>query len=625
MVKNHPKNLLPIGTLLDDKWVIMELLGRGAFGEVYRAHQLNLKRDVAIKIVSPEMLALFEEDTEEIKNTLHRFQREVQSMAQVRHPNILQIIDHGATSLEKDGESIEAEYIVMEYIPGATLRFSMSDEGFDNETDLIYPWLKDYFLPVLGGVEAIHAEGIVHRDLKPENVLLDGKIPKIADFGLARSQAIRPITGSMDMKGTLMYMAPEQFMDFRKADRQADIYSLGKILFEALSGKIEKETLPFKQAALTEAETPFLKSLDRAIRHATHEDKQKRFQSITELRSAVAAALEIYEKEDAAPAISTRGKQPIFQYSKWVWTGIILALAAVGGMTIWHLIGVPGKSFTPIESTQESRTASQTAADVDSTVQKNDLQPPPKVLLGKDGIEMQLIPGGRTTFNMGPSKDQKKTIDIKAFYLDTVKITNHHFVEFLNAVSDTLTIENKVVKQNDRIWLYLGQENEPSTQIIFQHNRFHIQDPKKASFPVIRVTGYGAMAYARHYGKRLPTAAEWKHAVVQKKPGESSESENQEKIDEPHQSEDKENAGHHMKMETLPEGHEIAGKNNLDLRKPGERLKEWVVSSMNNQTAELKIFAIGPFSHLESSKAVSRRPWEAFDDVGFRCAASVSP
>ncbi len=79
----------------------MELLGRGAFGEVYRAHQLNLKRDVAIKIVSPEMLALFEDDAEEIENTLNRFQREVQSMAQVRHPNILQIIDHGATSLKK--------------------------------------------------------------------------------------------------------------------------------------------------------------------------------------------------------------------------------------------------------------------------------------------------------------------------------------------------------------------------------------------------------------------------------------------------------------------------------------------------------------------------------------------
>ncbi len=623
MPKNDPENLLSAGTLLDDKWVIMELLGRGAFGEVYRAQQLNLKRDVAIKIVSPEMSALLEENSEEIENTLHRFQREVQSMAQVRHPNILHIIDHGATSLEKEGKSIEVEYIVMEYIPGATLRYSMSEEGFDNETDLIYPWLKDYFLPMLNGVEAIHAAGIVHRDLKPENVLLDGKIPKIADFGLARSQAIKPITGSMDMKGTMMYMAPEQFMDFRKADRQADIYSLGKILFEALSGKIEKEILPFKQVALTEAKTPFLKSLDRVIQHATHEDKQSRFQSITELQSAVAAALEIYETEDVAPTALTRGKQPVFQHSKWVWAGIILAVVAVGGMAIWHLIGKPETS-APVASIQKTRTASQTAPGVDSAVQKNDLQPPPKVMLGKDGIQMKLIPAGSITSNKGSSKDQEKTIDIKAFYLDTVKVTNLHFVEFLNAVIDTLTIESKVVKQNDYIWLYLGQENEPSTQIIFQHNRFHIQDPEKASFPITRVTGYGAMAYARHYGKRLPTAVEWKYAYVQEKPQESADLENQEKTEDPRPGKSAENTEHHMNMETLPEGHEMNKKNNLDSIKGGERLKEWVVSNTNHQTAELEIFAIGPFNHPGSSEVVSRHPWEAFDDVSFKCVSNVS-
>ena len=623
MPKNHPENLLPVGTLLEDKWAIMELLGRGAFGEVYRAHQLNLKRDVAIKILSPEMLALFEENAEEIENTLHRFQREVQSMAQVRHPNILQIIDHGAISLEKDDESIEVEYIVMEYIPGATLRFSMSDEGFDDETDLIVPWLKDYFLPMLKGVEAIHAAGIVHRDLKPENVLLDGKIPKIADFGLARSQVIRPITGSMDMKGTMMYMAPEQFMDFRKADHKADIYSLGKILFEALSGKIEKETLPFKQVALAEEETPFLKSLDQVIRHATHEDIQKRFQSITELQSAVAAALAIHEKEDATPAKPTPGKQSLFQYSKWVWTGIILALAAVFGMSIWHLVGEPGKSAVPIELTQKSQTDSQTTAVVDSTDQKSDLQPPPEVLLGMDGIQMQLVPGGPVTFDKASLKNQKKTIDIKPFYLDAVKVTNYHFVEFLNAVSDTLTIENKVVKQKDRIWLYLGQENEPSTQIIFQHNRFHIQDPEKASLPVIRVTGYGALAYARHYGKRLPTDAERRYAARQKPSEKPAGSEIEKKTEEHYpMTAETGSSGHHgMEMGTSTEGHGSNGEKSLDSKKQGENMKEWVVSSTNQQ----KIFALGPFRPLGSPETVSRHLWEAFDDVGFRCAKSVSP
>ena len=84
----------------------------------------------------------------------------------------------------------------MEYIPGATLRFTMSEEGFDPEHDLIASWLVDYFLPLLEGVQAIHDQDIIHRDLKPENVLMDGAMPKIADFGLACSIRMKPVTQS---------------------------------------------------------------------------------------------------------------------------------------------------------------------------------------------------------------------------------------------------------------------------------------------------------------------------------------------------------------------------------------------------------------------------------------------
>jgi serine/threonine protein kinase len=106
------------------------------------------------------------------------------------------------------------EYIFMEYIPGNTLRFTMSEEGLDGEDELLADWLKRYFIPVLNGVEAIHAGGIVHRDLKPENVLMDDETPKNADFGLARSIKMRAVSNSWDVKGTWPYMAPEQFSDF---------------------------------------------------------------------------------------------------------------------------------------------------------------------------------------------------------------------------------------------------------------------------------------------------------------------------------------------------------------------------------------------------------------------------
>ena len=251
------------GNVLADKWVILELIGKGAMGEIYLAHQLNLKRDVAIKVVSEELLKDFEDDPDEIETALQRFKREVHAMARVRHPNVLQIFDYGSAVIQKETGDCPVEFIVMEYIPGDTLRFTMSEEGFYPEQDLTKDWMEEYFLPVLDGVNAIHDVDIVHRDIKPENILMDGTTPKIADFGLARSTRLKPVTQSMDVKGTAHYMSPEHFFDFRKADQRADIYSLGKILFEAITGKISEGTLPFKTVSLPNAESPFFEKLDR--------------------------------------------------------------------------------------------------------------------------------------------------------------------------------------------------------------------------------------------------------------------------------------------------------------------------------------------------------------------------
>ena len=102
-MSNPTKNIFKIGYVLNDKWVIIEFIDKGAMGEVYRAHQLNLKRDVAIKVISQEMLQSFEDDPEEIENAIQRFRREVQTMAQVRHPNVLLIFDYGSAVVEKYG------------------------------------------------------------------------------------------------------------------------------------------------------------------------------------------------------------------------------------------------------------------------------------------------------------------------------------------------------------------------------------------------------------------------------------------------------------------------------------------------------------------------------------------
>jgi eukaryotic-like serine/threonine-protein kinase len=201
-MSRHQGKIFTSGNIIEDKYVVLDFIGQGAFGEVYRAHQLNLQRDVAIKVVSQEWLRSFEIDDAEIDTALQRFGREVQAMARVRHPNVLQIYDHGSVILKKNGADCPVEFIVMEYIPGETMRHAMSGEGFYPEPELVKEWLQDYYLPMLDGVEAIHALEIVHRDLKPENILSDGKTPKIADFGLARSSRLKPVTQSMEVKGT---------------------------------------------------------------------------------------------------------------------------------------------------------------------------------------------------------------------------------------------------------------------------------------------------------------------------------------------------------------------------------------------------------------------------------------
>jgi serine/threonine-protein kinase len=226
------------GNVIEGKWVALECIGKGAMGEVYRTHQLNLQRDVAIKDISQELIESIEENEQEVETTLQRFRHEVQSMARIRHPNVFQIYDHGSAVVPRGANEYPVQFIVMEYIPGDTLRYTTSEEGYYPEHTLLKDWLEDYYLPMLEGVRAIHDMDIVHRDLKPENFLMDGNIPKLADFGLARSSRLKPVTQSMDVKGTAHYMSPEHFFDFRKTDQRADIYSLGKILYEAIDGRL---------------------------------------------------------------------------------------------------------------------------------------------------------------------------------------------------------------------------------------------------------------------------------------------------------------------------------------------------------------------------------------------------
>jgi serine/threonine-protein kinase len=621
-------NIFEPGSVLNNKWVILELIGKGAMGEIYLAHQLNLKRDVAIKVVSEELLKDFEDDPDEIETAFQRFKREVHAMARVRHSNVLQIFDYGSASIEREAGECLVEFIAMEYIPGDTLRFTMSEEGFYPEQDLTRHWLEEYFLPVLDGIEAIHDLDIVHRDIKPENILMDGKIPKIADFGLARSSRLKPVTQSMDVKGTAHYMSPEHFFDFRKADQRADIYSLGKILFEAITGKIGEGTIPFKTVGLPDTETPYFEKLDRVIRDATAENRDKRLASVAPLRAAILDAIQTYKKKPAAVSPDLKRSSALHN-SKWIWTGVAIAVISVAVMAIWHLMGEPGNSSKDLER------PSITIHEV-KKVYRNESSPieimapdtPKQSILAEDGASMHLIPAGMVTMPEKSSSQPERSVKVMPFYMDETLVTNHQYVEFLNHSLSRIRVERGVVRVEDEIWLLLGEIMEDYDPIVFQNGEFKVSKIGYASLPALRVTAYGASAYAWYYNRRLPTFTEWLHALgngslqlegILADGSESPEKSNMQAM--------------HSQMNTEAKA-DVSG-----LKSSGPKLSSVIneqpnkygIRGLNKNTKEwgLKVSDATSRDNIREAEYVvlpstlQRYPWEGFAEVGFRCVREV--
>jgi TolB-like protein/Tfp pilus assembly protein PilF len=262
---------------------ILAPLGAGGMGEVYRARDKKLDRDVAIKVLPQSVAA--------DPDTLARFEREAKAVAALSHPNILSIFDFGA----QGGIS----YAVMELLEGETLRGKL-DAG-----PILQKQAVDYALQVAKGLSAAHEKGIVHRDLKPENLFVtrDGHL-KILDFGLAkRVEAVAPgketsaptnegHTEPGTVMGTAGYMSPEQVKGL-PVDHRSDIFSFGTILYELLSGKkaFKRDTNAETMAAIMRDEPPELSesgrnispALDRLVKHCLEKNRDHRFQSARDI------------------------------------------------------------------------------------------------------------------------------------------------------------------------------------------------------------------------------------------------------------------------------------------------------------------------------------------------------
>lgn len=203
-----------VGTLVDHRYAVRSKLARGGMSTVYLATDQRLERDVALKVLHPHLSA--------DENFLDRLGREAKAAARLSHPHVVGVLDQG-----NDGRTA---YLVMEYIKGHTLRDLINEKG------ALPPRLALALVdPVIEGLGAAHAAGFIHRDVKPENVLIsdDGRI-KIGDFGLARAVTTSTSTGALI--GTVAYLSPELVLG-KPADARSDIYSVGIMLFEMLTGQ----------------------------------------------------------------------------------------------------------------------------------------------------------------------------------------------------------------------------------------------------------------------------------------------------------------------------------------------------------------------------------------------------
>jgi len=304
---------------------IQSALGAGGMGEVYRARDTRLQRDVALKIL-PESF------TRE-GDRLHRFEQEARAVAALNHPNILAIFDTG----QQNG----SPYLVSELLEGETLR-TILDGGVLPQRKTI-----EYGVQIAQGLAAAHEKGIVHRDLKPENVFItkDGRV-KILDFGLAKLAQKAAVSDGVTLTsshtaagmvmGTASYMAPEQVRG-ELADPRTDIFAFGAVLYEMASGKraFRRETTAETMTAVLKEDPPELSdpvhpvspAMDRIVRRCLEKSPEQRFQSAKDLSFAL-SALSGTDSSAARRVTSSPRKFPLL-----LWGSVAAALLLAIGIT----------------------------------------------------------------------------------------------------------------------------------------------------------------------------------------------------------------------------------------------------------------------------------------------------
>lgn len=501
-----PDKMRP-GQVVASRYVIQDIIGRGGMGRIYKVHDNTLNEIVALKTLLPEYVR--------DKIVVDRFFNEARIARALSHPNIVRVHDIGTAD--------DLVYISMELLHGESLRQTI--EGLLPGTRLPVKRILSIFDGLCAALEYAH-DYTIHRDIKPENVMVlpDGTI-KLMDFGISKLMANTQMTSPSMVMGTPHYMSPEQLRNSANVDARSDIYSVGVMLYELLTGNTPAGLL--QPVSETSHQVP--PSLDPIVETCLQQSPEKRYQSVTELRAALKEVRDIVEATEAPAEFKQPGAPGVVKsrsdaFKKAIGVALIATILVGAGFGLWRAEKVRTNAT---KSLAHHATSSRHAFDAlyaegqklqvqarnrRKELAGSDIEEPVKEVLRKASNELQAAAmNAKTDFRKAIGQVLRASQEFAAVIIWPSDML---FVPASTPVADLLSTR----ASGEHLEAFFIDRYEVSTSEYrsFTQWPWPSEAPlDESSYPMTYVSYYDALAYASNQNppKTLPTVAQWDHAV----------------------------------------------------------------------------------------------------------------